>query len=92
MDLTCWDRMFGLPQGGGRGFGRFYHKRHGKSKDGTTQKSSSKPFEFLFLKESKFPRNVFENGNLEERFLTTKHQGCKGCKKKFKALAKGKSF
>ena len=22
MDLTGWDRMFGLPQGGRRGFGR----------------------------------------------------------------------
>ena len=49
--------------------GEIYHKRHGKSKDGSTQKSSSKPFEFLFLKESKFPRNAFEKKNSEERFL-----------------------
>ena len=42
MDLTGLDRMFGLSQGGGRGFGRIYHKRHGKTKDGSTQKSISK--------------------------------------------------
>ena len=51
MDLTCWDRMFGLPQIGGRGFGRIYHKRHGKTKDGSKQKSSSKNLLGFFLKE-----------------------------------------
>ena len=54
MDLTCWDRMFGLPQSGGRGFGRIYHMRHGKTKDGSKQKSSSKILRVSFLKENKF--------------------------------------
>ena len=73
MGWTCWNRKFGLPQSGGRGFGRIYHKRHGKTKDGSKQQSSSKIFWGFFLKESKFPRNVFDKGNSEERFLITKY-------------------
>ena len=48
MGLTCWNRMFGLPQTGGRGFGRIYHMRHGKTMDGFNISAVPKLLGFLF--------------------------------------------
>mgnify|MGYP005817156881 CR=1 FL=1 len=59
MDLSNWDRMFGLPQSGWRGFGRIYHMRHGKTKDGSKQKSSSKILRVSLLKERKKFQEMF---------------------------------
>ena len=67
MDLTCWDRMFGLPQSGGRGFGGIYHMRHGKSMGGFKTKEAPKPIGFL-LKENKFQKYIWDGKNQKKGF------------------------
>ena len=48
MDFISWDKMFGLFQSGRRGFGEFYHKRHGKTRMDQNQIKAQNQKGFLF--------------------------------------------
>ena len=69
MDFISLDRMFGLYPSGRRGFGGSFTIRSMVNKSGPKSNESPKTKYFLFKKETKSKKNIFERANLARGFL-----------------------
>ena len=90
MSWTCWDRIYGLPQSGRRGFGKFYHMRHGKIMSGFNKREVPKFLGFSFKRKTNPKNLILRRGQTEERFLITNTRVEEDAK--IKTLSKGKKF
>ena len=75
MSWTCWDRIYGLPQSGRRGFGKFYHMRHGKIMSGFNKREVPKFLGFSF-KGKQIPKiSTFEKRANRRKVFNNQYQG-----------------